>query len=91
MSAVDRMRPYVDRSESLAVYDGWALEEAPNPGPQVTKGEKSKVFMNIVGWVDIDAHMRFQASEGFQQNIPHLLGMKDMQHTELYHVKLYTA
>lgn len=92
MASVDKMRPVVERSESLAVFDGWALEEeVPNPGPQASEGEKSKVFVNLVGWVDVEAHMRFQGSQDFQENIHHLLGIKDMRHTELYHAKLFAA
>ncbi|MCJ1354018.1 MAG: hypothetical protein MMC33_004005 [Icmadophila ericetorum] len=90
MSLVDKMRPVLERSESIGVYDGWALEEAVfNPGPQATDGETSQVYVNIVGWVDVDAHMRFQGSEDFQSNIHHLLGIKDIRYTELNHVKLY--
>ena len=92
MSGVDKMRPVVQRSESLAVYDGWALEEeVPNPGPNASEGEKSKVYVNVVGWVDVEAHMKFQGSQDFQENIHHLLGLKDMRHTELYHAKLIAA
>ena len=92
MSSVDKMRPVMERSEALAVYDGWALEDdVPNPGPQASDGETSKVYVNLVGWVDVDAHMRFQGSEDFQQNIHHLLGIKDMRHSEFFHVKLHAV
>jgi hypothetical protein len=60
----------VERSEALAIYGGWALEEAvPNPGPQAREGEKSQVYVNVEGWADVEVHMRFQASEDFQGNI----------------------
>ena len=86
------MRPVVERSESLSVYDGWAVEEeVPNPGPDAGEGEKNKVYVNVVGWVDVEAHMQFQGSEDFQQNIHHLLGIKELKHTELYHVKLHAV
>lgn len=92
MASVDKMRPVVERSESLAVFDGWALEEeVPNPGPQAGEGEKSKVFVNLVGWVDVEAHTRFQGSQDFRENVHHLLGIKDMRHTEFYHAKLFAA
>jgi hypothetical protein len=92
MSCVDKMRPVMERSEALGVYDGWAIEEAvPNLGPQATEGEESKVFVNLVGWVDVEAHMWFQGSEDFQQHVHHLMGMKDMRHTELYHVKFHAV
>lgn len=92
MASVDKVRPIVERSESLAVSDGWALEEkVPNPGPQASDGEMSMVFINLVGWVDVEAHMRFQGSQDFKENIHHLLGIKDLRHIELYHTKLFAA
>ena len=50
-----------------------------------------KVYFNAVGWVDIEAHMRFQGSGDFQQNIHHMLGIKEMEHTEFFHVKLHAV
>ena len=92
MASVDKMRPVLDRSESLAVFDGWALEEEiPNPGPQASEGEKSKVFVNLVGWVDVEAHQRFQGTQDFRENIHYMLGIKEMRHTELYHAKLFAV
>ncbi|MCJ1313683.1 hypothetical protein MMC25_007362 [Agyrium rufum] len=88
MSSVDEMRPCVKRSEALAIFDGWALEEDLTGSFSESKDAKSKVFVNLVGWADVDAHMRFQGSEDFQQNMYHLMGLKDMKHTEFYHVKL---
>ena len=92
MSSIDKMRPALDRFEALGVYDGWALEDAvPNPGPQASEGEKSKVWVSVVGWVDVDAHMRFQDSEDFQKNLHLLLGIKELRHTEVFHVKLHAV
>ncbi|KAL9120137.1 MAG: hypothetical protein Q9187_003307 [Circinaria calcarea] len=89
MSSVDKMRPVMERSEALAVYDGWALEEVPNPGAQANEEEKARVFLNLVGWVDVEAHTRFSNSDDFKENIHHLLGIRDIRHTELYHARLY--
>jgi len=92
MSSVDKVRPVVQRSEALAIYDGWALEEAvPNPGPQASEGEKSQVYVTVLGWVDVEAHMRFQGTEDFQQNIHHMLGIKEMRYTEFNHAKLHAV
>ena len=60
----------------------------PFPGPNASEREKSQVFVNVVGWVDVEAHMQFQGSKDFQQNIHHMLGIEDMRHTEYFHVKL---
>lgn len=92
MASVDKVRPVIERSESLAVFDGWALEEeVPNPGPQASEGEKSRVFVNMVGWVDVEAHMRFQGSREFEENIHYLLELKDLRHIELYHAKMFAV
>ena len=92
MSSIDKMRPVMDRSESLAVYDGWAVENnVPYPGPGASPGERSQVYVNVVGWTDVDAHVRSQGSEDFQQNIHHIFGIKELRHTELFHAKLYAA
>ena len=45
-------------------------------------------LVNGVGWVDVEAHIRFQGSETLQQNIHHLLGIKELKRMELYHVSL---
>jgi hypothetical protein len=89
MGAFNGMRPCVERSESLNVYDGWAIEEdIPNPNAE---GETCKVFMNVLGWESVDKHMAFQASEDFGKNIHHLMGLKDVKANELYHAKLIAA
>jgi hypothetical protein len=84
MDSMDKMRPVIGRSEALAVHDGWALKDKENE-----KGEKSMVYVNVVGWVDVDAHMRFQASEDFKENIHHLLDIKSIQQMEMHHVQLH--
>ncbi|MCJ1242433.1 hypothetical protein MMC14_010441 [Varicellaria rhodocarpa] len=92
ISAYDKMRPVIERSESLGIYDGWAVEEeVANPGPQASEGEKSKVYVSLVGWAEVDAHARFMKTEDFLQNIHHLLEMKEMRHHQIYHVKLEAA
>ena len=102
MAGVDKMRPVIEASEAMGVYDGWAVETVENPcapaaeegkeGGDGGKGEGEKemcsVFVNLVGWESVDAHMRFQGSEDFGANIHHLLGIKEMRGTEVYHTKL---
>lgn len=64
MSCIDKMQPVMERSEAFGVYDGWAMEDAVlNPGPQASEGETNKVYVNVVGWVDVDAHMRFREAK----------------------------
>jgi hypothetical protein len=89
MSATEKFQPIMERSESLAVFDGWAVEEnVPNPASQSGQKEESKVRVNVVGWVDVEAHMRFQQSQDFQENVHQIVGFKEMRHTELYHTQL---
>lgn len=85
MGAVDHMRPVMERSESLGLWDGWSDErDAPNPANP--EPEQCVVFVNIVGWVNKDAHMSFQGSQDFADNIHHLMGLKDVRNNEIYHV-----
>ena len=66
----------------------------PNRDPRrakVSEGKMCKVYVNAVAWFDVDAHMRFQGSENFQQNIHLMLGIKEMKHTEFFHVKLHAV
>lgn len=105
MASVEKMRPVIEASDAMGVYDGWALEDdivspldggkagegdggKAGEGEEGKEGEKCQVFVNLVGWASVDAHMRFQGSEAFGQNIHHLLGIKEMRGTELFHVKL---
>ncbi|MCJ1479458.1 hypothetical protein MMC13_008144 [Lambiella insularis] len=84
MTSVDQMRPVMARSESLCVFDAWALQDAPVPG----RAERGKVFVNVVGWESVEAHGRMTASEDFTAHIHHLLGITDMLASELYHAKM---
>lgn len=93
MASVDKMRPVIEASEAMGVYDGWAVETVPKPaseGEIEGDGEKEmcSVLVNLVGWANVDAHMQFQGSEAFGANIHHLLGIKEMRGTELFHVGL---
>ncbi|KAL8752226.1 MAG: hypothetical protein Q9184_005801 [Pyrenodesmia sp. 2 TL-2023] len=84
MESIDKMRPVLARSEALVCFDGWVME-------QTTKnvGEKSQVYVNVLGWVDVDAHMRFQDSDDFKQNIHHLMDIRELRLLEMHHVKMH--
>lgn len=86
MDSLDNMRPVIGRSEALAVYDGWAMDEKADD-----KGAKCSVYVNAVGWVDFDAHMRFQASDDFKQNVHHIMDLQDLRQLEMHHVKFNTV
>ena len=84
MHSIGHMRPVMESSEACAVFDGWAVEEIGNE-----KGEMNTLYVNAVGWVDIDAHMRTQASKDFKENIHYLMDIKEILHYEMHHTKLY--
>ncbi|KAL8956757.1 MAG: hypothetical protein Q9193_005804 [Seirophora villosa] len=86
MRSIDKMRPVVARSEALAVFDGWAMEDTADEN-----GEKSRFYVNLVGWVDVDAHMRFQSTDDFKQNVHHLLDIPELRQLEMHHVKVYAV
>ncbi|KAL8653587.1 MAG: hypothetical protein Q9210_002005 [Variospora velana] len=84
MESIDKMRPVLARSEALVCFDGWAKDHITNRA-----GEKSQVYVNVLGWVDVDAHMRFQDSDDFKQNIHHLMDIRELRQLEMHHVKLH--
>ncbi|KAL8644007.1 MAG: hypothetical protein Q9210_007468 [Variospora velana] len=86
MKSIDKMRPVVARSEALSVFDGWAMEHTTNEA-----GEKIQFYVNLVGWVDVDAHMRFQSSDDFKQNVHHVMDIQEVRLFETHHVKLYAV
>lgn len=83
MHSLGHLRPLMESSEACAVFDGWAVEEIDNE-----KGEMNTLYVSAVGWVDIDAHMRTQASEHFKENIHYLTDIKEILHYEMHHTKL---
>lgn len=88
MASVDKLRPTLERSESLGLFDGWAEEvDIVNPNPDLG-GEKSRMWVNVVGWKDVAAHMRMQASEDFAANAHHLMGITSIRGMEMYHTEL---
>lgn len=89
MFSIDKMRPVMERSTALGVYDGWTLENNVKiPGPDAFEGQESQVYINILGWANIDSHKQFLESEDFQQNKHHMFDIHNVQYVELYHVKL---
>ena len=96
---INKMRPVVERSEAIGVYDGWAeegnvalnsmtVEQREEGASGKNDNSGCQVWVNVVGWADVEAHMRFQASEDFGANVHYLMDMKHMKGTELFHVRL---
>lgn len=57
-------------------------------GEEKKEGERSTVWVNLVGWTDIDAHMRFQASEDFKANVHWVTEIEGLKGMAMHHVKL---
>ncbi|KAL8720944.1 MAG: hypothetical protein Q9225_002271 [Loekoesia sp. 1 TL-2023] len=81
--SIDKMRPVVERSQALAVFDRWAMKNEDDIMA------KTQVYVNLLGWVDVEAHMEFQASDDFKQNVHHLTDIKELQQFEMHHVKVH--
>ena len=86
MDSLDKIRPVIGRSEALSVYDGWAMDEKADD-----KGARCSIYVNAVGWVDVDAHMRFQASDDFKQNVHHIMDVQELRQLEMHHVKFHSV
>ncbi|KAL8974622.1 MAG: hypothetical protein Q9197_001134 [Variospora fuerteventurae] len=85
MKSIDKMRPVVARSsEALSLFDEWSMEHGTNEAD-----EKIQFYVNLLGWVDVEAHTRFQSSDDFKQNVHHLMGIQEIRLAEMHHVKFY--
>lgn len=93
MATIAKLRSSVEQSEALSFYNGWAREDekVATPGEGESAGLESRVYVNLTGWRDIEAHARFMQSEDFKAIMPLLVGMEGLRHYELYHVKLQAA
>jgi hypothetical protein len=61
---------------------GWAKEEVENP----KSGEKSRLYVAVIGWENVQSHMDFRETSHFKDNVHYLRGAKDLQHVEMTHV-----
>ena len=62
-----------------AASGGWALEDVEY------KGKKGKVYVGLLGWESVEAHVAFRETQAFKDNI-HLL-TDDILGLELHHTK----
>ncbi|KAL8989514.1 MAG: hypothetical protein Q9177_001615 [Variospora cf. flavescens] len=89
MASINKMRPVAARSpEALSLFDGWSMEEHTT---NEADGEEEKIqfYVNLLGWVDVEAHMRFQGSDDFKRNVHHLMDIQEIRRAEMHHVKFY--
>ncbi|KAI4252692.1 MAG: hypothetical protein L6R35_007578 [Caloplaca aegaea] len=86
--SIDKMRPVVARSsEALSLFDEWSMEEEHPTTDEEAGEEKIQFYVNLLGWVDVEAHTRFQGSEDFKRNVHHLMGIPEIRRAEMHHVR----
>lgn len=61
---------------------GWAEEEVAIPD---ANGEKGKVYVCVIGWDSVEAHMAFRENQAFKDNRHHLRGAKDLKAITVFH------
>lgn len=81
-----RVEKFLTHVQSTAgfrsVASGWQLEVSPVPG----KSDKAKVFLVAIGWVSVDAHMKFRETDAFKNNISLIREAPKIVGTRLFHV-----
>lgn len=71
-----------DWSECRGTAGGWVAEELEDP----KSGEKSKVYVCLIGWPSVESHMKFRETQSFKDNISMLRGAKDLKNVVMVHV-----
>jgi len=61
---------------------GWAVENCDNPGTST----KSKAYILLTGWESRKAALDFRSTQSFVDNFKLLLGARDLQEYEVFHV-----
>jgi heme-degrading monooxygenase HmoA len=60
---------------------GWVVEKLSIPDSD----EEGTVYMVLVGWQSVEAHMAFRESQAFRDNIHHLHKAKDLKKIVMTH------
>jgi len=63
---------------------GWVDEDIDIPGTD----EKGKVYVLLVGWTSVEAHMEFRDTQAFKDSIHYILASKDLKKIEAVHSSL---
>ncbi|OCL07822.1 hypothetical protein AOQ84DRAFT_354782 [Glonium stellatum] len=66
----------------LGCAGGWSIEEVESAG---VEGGKAKVFLAVIAWESVEAHMAFRATEAFKGAITQLRG--GTTSIEMHHVR----
>ncbi|KFY27209.1 hypothetical protein V493_03641 [Pseudogymnoascus sp. VKM F-4281 (FW-2241)] len=85
---IEKLRPALEDSEAKGVFQGWAEEgDVEYVDSEGVKGE-CKVWVSVVGWEDLEAHLRVAESEEFKVNKELLVGMEVLRGIEMFHTTL---
>jgi hypothetical protein len=67
----------------LGVNAGWGVErDFPVPG---TDGEGA-LFVALIGWPSVDAHLRFRETDEFKRNVGLIGDMGGLRKVDMFHV-----
>lgn len=73
-------------SDVHAVNYGWGVEnDFPIRGGE--EGQTGSLFIALIGWPSIDAHMKFRDTDAFKESVGLLRGLPEMIKLTMFHVK----
>lgn len=89
---VERVKSFVavlekDATTYTACAGGWVDEEIDVPGEE----ERGSAYVFLVGWTSVEAHLDFQKTQAFKDNIHYIMEAKDLRKIEAVHVHLTEA
>lgn len=86
---VQRVKSFVTVLEEeattyTACAGGWVDEEIDVPGEE----EKGEAYVFLVGWTSVEAHLDFQKTQAFKDNIHYIMEAKGLRKIEAVHASL---
>ncbi|KIX09467.1 uncharacterized protein Z518_00547 [Rhinocladiella mackenziei CBS 650.93] len=66
----------------IGAFGGWVVEELDIPNTS----EKGKVYVALIGWTSVEAHMKCRETQTFKDNVHYLRGAKDLKAINVFHV-----
>ena len=95
LDSLSHMEPVIERNGGLTGYrNGWAVEGLS--APLVERGDVAgaiegdcAVYVNLTGWVDREAHMRFMETEEFRENQHWFLDVEGLRGAEIVHARFF--
>ena len=89
-AAAARLQQFVEKSlhkcsDVKAVSTGWGVEnDFPVRGGE--EGQKGSILTAFVGWPSIDAHMKFQETEAYKENVGLIRAMEGIVKLDVFHI-----